>query len=414
MSVFIYSIGIRFWGFLIWISSFFNDKAKLWIKGRKELIKQYQKAFKENYKPVYWFHCASLGEFEQGRPLIEKLKSQKPDVGILLTFFSPSGYEIRKNYSLADWVFYLPLDIQREIKSIISIVNPKMVFIVKYEFWHHFITELNHKEIPIISVSSIFKPSQIYFKWYGIFFRNILKKVTYIFVQNSDSQILLSSINVDSLLSGDTRFDRVKAICEQKKTLPIIEKFKSNQKLLVIGSSWVADLEIIAPVIESYLSENKLKLVIAPHEIDSPTLDKTQSLFHQKSILYSNAENENLESNKILIINNIGLLSSIYSYANFAYVGGAFGKGLHNILEPATFGMPIFFGPNFSKFKEAVDLVNLEGAFSIKNKKEFKIKFEKALFDTDFRKKTSLISANYIRDNVGATEIIFKKINQYF
>ncbi len=413
--MFIYNTGILFYRILIAFAALFSKKAKLWVDGRKNLFDRLEEKFGETNETYIWVHCASLGEFEQGRPLIEKLKSLDASHKILLTFFSPSGYEIRKHYEMADFICYLPLDTAANAKRFIAICKPKMAFIIKYEFWYHHLSALKAANIPIYSVSSVFRENQLFFKSHGTFSRHILKLIDGFFVQNAASANLLTSIGIASEIVGDTRFDRVNAITQSKKDLPLIKRFKKDNKLFVIGSSWNADIEVLMPSINDfYLNKSQIgniKIIIAPHEITHQTIKKIQEMLQRPSILYSQLENKDMSLYDVLIIDNVGMLSSIYAYANFAYIGGAFGKGLHNILEAATFGMPIFFGSNYSKFPEAIDLVTQGGAFSINSTKEFDTIFKQIASDEMYANQCKEITKSYVEANVGATEKILKYLN---
>ena len=388
MSALFYNISIYLYQLAIWLVSPFNKKAKLWIDGRRVKFNNSTTQQFNNSK-LAWFHCASLGEFEQGRPVIEKFRQTFPDHKILLTFFSPSGYEVRKNYVGADFVHYLPSDTPTNAREFIEYFNPSIAFFVKYEFWYNYLRVLHEKRIPVISFSAIFRGNQTFFHWYGGFQRNILKYFTHIFVQNKSSLELLQSIGIQNVtIGGDTRFDRVKQIADARKNLPIIETFRDGKPLLIIGSCWQEDFEVIAPFLNTF--EKELKVIIAPHEIHEEEIEQWRKLLKNDSIKYSdvvNLNNKFLLSNpyhpnpNTLIIDNIGMLSSLYQYADFAWIGGAYGKGLHNILEAATFGLPIFFGnKNYKKFQEAVDLEELNGAKSIADTAEFEVEFRK-LYD---------------------------------
>ncbi len=417
MKSWVYDISL--WGYwqAIKMAAPFNEKANLFKKGRKNWKIDLQNAFEKNKKPVAWFHCASLGEFEQGRPLIEAFKEQFPKYKILLTFFSPSGYEIRKNYDKADVIMYLPLDTKKNAEFFIEIVKPKVVFFVKYEFWHHFINETSKRNIPLFSVSTIFRKDQHFFKGNNDFSVKMLERFTHFFVQNESSKKLLNSINIQNVsITGDTRFDRVASIVSQRKELPILEKFIEQNKLLVVGSSWQEDIEVIAPafkkLIEEYSSENnKIKLAIASHNIAESDLQKIEKAFDFLYIIrYSKVDVndaqsvENLQKADLLLIDNIGLLSSIYNYGDVAYIGGSFGKGLHNILEAATFGMPIIFGnKSYHKFQEAVDLVEKKGAFTVANVNELEKVLKNLFTDDYYREQINEISREYVIQNTGAT-----------
>jgi 3-deoxy-D-manno-octulosonic-acid transferase len=405
VNLFIYKIALRSYKLLIKAASPFNKKAKLWSEGRKDLIVKLRMQLKNNRSPIAWFHCASLGEFEQARPVIGKFKIQNPKSKILLTFFSPSGYEIRKNYEGADYIYYLPLDSKRNARRFIEVVKPSIAFFVKYEFWYYYLSELKKNAIPVISFSAIFRKNQLFFRSYGTFYKNMLKKFDRIFVQNEESYYLLKSININNTeIGGDTRFDRVKEISEHKKDIVIAEKFKGHQKLMVIGSSWPEDMKLLVPFINAF--DQGLKFIIAPHELHEKDLADIEALIRRKSIRFSMADQNNIDQYDVLIIDNIGMLSSLYQYGEFAYIGGAFGKGLHNILEAATYGMPVFFGPDYKKFNEATELVKLGAAIPVKDLNELNIQFSRLWKNENLRIDLANKSRVFIEKNTGATDKI--------
>jgi 3-deoxy-D-manno-octulosonic-acid transferase len=414
----IYNIGIVIYGLLLRLASLFNAKAKLFVVGRKNIFEKIQQKINTNDRPI-WFHFASLGEFEQGRPVLEKLKSDDPSQKIVITFFSPSGYEIRKNYALAD-VFYLPLDTSSNAKKFINNVNPKFAVFTKYEFWYHYFNELHKKQIPLYLISGIFRPNQVFFKWYGSFYRGILKFVTHFFVQNEESVSLLKSIGIDNVsLSGDTRFDRVYENAQRPKKLPEIEEFLGNSPTFIAGSTWPEDEKLLVSLIEKCPD---WKFIIAPHEIGQSHIEEIESLF-PKAIKFSNlnimiSEIHDISpeaaytldsSHKILIIDNIGMLSSLYQYAKVAYIGGGFGVGIHNTLEAAAFGLPVIFGPRYDKFQEAKDLIELGVAKSITTSTELISAFE--YFKAD--ETASADAKKYVEQKKGATEMIVKAIANF-
>jgi len=398
-----YNIGLSFLRLGFRVAALFLPKAKAFVDGRKNLFQEIEKAFQGQQGQVVWIHCASLGEFEQGRPVIESLKKERPSVKVLLTFFSPSGYEVRKNYKEADYVFYLPWDTSSNAEKFISLTNPTVAIFVKYEFWYHYSMELKSRNIPTISISSIFRDEQLFFKPHGGFYRRILRNFSYFFVQNKASLALLNSIGIDQcLLAGDTRFDRVNAIVQNGEEIPIARVFKANEKIVVVGSCWAEDLEVLTPLI----NEGKVKFIIAPHEITETFLQNIERSVRGKAIRYSKSANQNLEDYQVLIIDNVGLLSRLYRYGEFAYVGGAFGKGLHNILEAACYGIPIFFGnKSYQRFQEATDLIHRGGAFAVGNHLELKEKFEMLNFPENFLPACEVTRA-YVVENLGATEKI--------
>ncbi|QSE97684.1 3-deoxy-D-manno-octulosonic acid transferase [Fulvivirga lutea] len=402
MALFFYRAFTIFYRLAIWLASPFNQKAKKALKGRRGIFKLITTSLKNNKAKIAWFHCASLGEFEQGRPIIERFKTEFPDYKVLLTFFSPSGYEVRKNYDKADFVYYLPWDSKSNAKKFVKLVNPSVAIFVKYEFWHFYIKELHSQSIPILSVSSIFRPDQIYFKAYGKFYLKILKRINFFFVQNRASKILLEKHGIEnSKVAGDTRFDRVAEIVNNRKLLPQVEKFKGHSRVMVIGSCWPEDLDVLM----SFMNESDMKFIIAPHEIEGECQKIVLNEGMRKTILYSNIEQLS-GYEEVLLIDNIGLLSSLYGYGDYAYVGGAFGAGLHNILEAATYGIPIFFGnKNYQKFNEAIDLINLGGAVAIKDETELRHQFR------EFENEKALqiagqVNRDYVKDNTGATDKI--------
>jgi 3-deoxy-D-manno-octulosonic-acid transferase len=392
----LYTIGIQFYALIVKIFSLFNSKAAFFINGRRNLFERISQTIDPGQKHI-WFHFASLGEFEQGRPVLESLKQTYPQKKIIITFFSPSGYEIRKDYQNADGVFYLPIDTARNARKLIKAFNPEIAIFTKYEFWYHYFDVLAKNHIPIFVISSIFRPGQIYFRWYGGLNRTILRFVTHFFVQNEESKTLLQQLNITNVtVSGDTRFDRVVANAQSPKQIEIIAKFCANQKIFIAGSTWPADEQLISELVKANLD---LKFIIAPHEIDEGHITDIQELFPQ-AIKYSEAESNH--SAQVLIIDNIGLLSAIYQYGDIAYIGGGFGVGIHNTLEAAAFGIPVIFGPNYQKFKEAKDLIQLGGAKSISNKEELNSAF-KVLTAT---KEPGLIAAQYVDEQKGSTEKI--------
>jgi len=409
--VILYFIVIKLYAAAITVAALFNKKAALWVKGRQHWRNKLQSELKPGEKRIL-FHCASLGEFEQGKPLLEELKVNYPQHKIVLTFFSPSGYEVRKNEPLADYVFYLPVDGPLNARHFVELVNPNMAFFVKYEFWHFFIKELRAKKIPVYFISAIFRPTQIYFQPFGKFFFGILKRVSHFFVQNQPSLELLYRNGITPVsVTGDTRFDRVFQNSLHAKSIPEIEQFKGKGKLLVAGSTWAADEKILQGLIGEL--EEEYKVVIVPHEISPSHIESLLSKFGSTAVKFSEFSNAS-SSKKIMIVDNIGMLSSIYKHANVAYVGGGFGSGIHNILEPVVFGIPVFIGPNYKKFREASELVHWKGVFSIRNENELLNRFLEVMNDAPRIEKIKEINNNYISNNKGSTDLIisFLKINE--
>ncbi|MBP9926574.1 MAG: 3-deoxy-D-manno-octulosonic acid transferase [Cyclobacteriaceae bacterium] len=405
---FLYSSAITLIRLLFSLAAFFNPKARLFVDGRKRLFQKLESTLATNNQPLVWVHCASLGEFEQGRPIMEAFKKQFPHYKILLTFFSPSGYEVRKNYTGADYIFYLPWDTATNAKRFIKIVNPALAIFIKYEFWYQYSKELSNRNIPIISASCIFRPNQAFFKWYGPFFRAILKNFTHFFVQSKQSIELLKQIGIEkATLAGDTRFDRVHDMTQQARDIDLAAQFKDGDKLFVVGSLWPEDLEVLAIFINE--NKNSLKFIIAPHEINEKFLKEIESAIHVKSVRFSKT-GQHLNTYNALIIDNVGMLSSLYRYGEFAFVGGAYGKGLHNILEAACYGVPIFFGnKNYEKFQEAKELIMRGGAFTVADYSELKANYELMISRPENYLLACEVTKSYVIENLGAT----KKIMDY-
>ena len=355
-----------------------------------------------------WFHAASLGEFEQGRPLMEQMRREHPEFKILLTFFSPSGYEVRKNYEGADIICYLPLDTPFNARRFLRTIRPVMAFFIKYEFWYNYLHILKHRNVPVYSVSSIFRPGQIFFRWYGRQYSRVLKCFTHFFVQNEVSRELLHSIGIDQVtISGDTRFDRVLQIRDAAKELPLVEAFKDDHNVFVAGSSWPPDEDVFI----RYFNEHRnWELVIAPHVIDEDHLQQIISKLNRKVVRYTQATESEAREADVLIIDCFGLLSSIYRYGEVAYVGGGFGVGIHNVLEAAVWGVPVIFGPNNQRFQEAQGLLASEGGFQIKDYDTFCQLMDR--FDTDkaYLQTTGKKAGSFVAQHAGATATILKGI----
>ena len=399
---FLYNIFIYLYIGILHLICPFNKKIKTMLKGQKECFDKL-KNINQNDK-IAWFHCASLGEFEQGRPLLEEVKKHFPNHKILLSFYSPSGYEAKKNYSLADYIVYLPNDTRKNAKKFVSMVNPDLVFFIKYEFWYNYISALKGKRL--FQVSLILRENQYFFTWYGKWFAKQLKNFEHFFVQNQQTATLLNKIGYKNItISGDTRFDRVMTIANNAKSFPDIDRFcKGDKKIILAGSSWLADEKII----EKAINDLDIKLIIAPHIVEQSHINEIQELF-PKSILYSELAENKKESN-ILIINCIGILSNLYQYCDIAYIGGGFGVGIHNTLEAATFGKPICFGPNYHKFQEAIDLIDLNAAYSINNEEELKAVLSSLLGDKEKYEESAKASKNYVQEKVGACKKIIEHL----
>lgn len=396
--IWIYTIGVAFFTAITNFATLFNQKAKLFTEGRKKVFEEISTTINPTDRPI-WFHFASLGEFEQGRPVLEKIRSLNSAVKIVITFFSPSGYEIRKNYPGADGIFYLPIDTARNAKKFIELVNPRMAIFTKYEFWFYYFRELNENQTPLYLISGIFRPSQPFFKWYGNFNRRILSYITHFFVQNEESVRLLNGIGITAVsLSGDTRFDRVFENAASPKRIEAIENFCGDKPVFIAGSSWLADEKILANFPKHYPN---WKMIIAPHEVNETHIKEIEQLFPE-AVKFSNLK----DPSSILIIDNIGMLSSLYQYAQIGYIGGGFGVGIHNTLEAAAFGLPVIFGPKYDKFQEAKDLIAIGSAKSIATEAEFLAAFE--FFNTNSN--ASADAKNYVEKKKGATEMILATI----
>ncbi|MBS1644326.1 MAG: 3-deoxy-D-manno-octulosonic acid transferase [Bacteroidetes bacterium] len=384
-----------------------NAKAKAWVDGRVGWEQSLAHSLK-NWPgaTVYWMHCASLGEFEQGRPLLEALKQQQPNCRILLSFFSPSGYEAQKDFAGADHVCYLPLDGYNSARQFLDIVQPQLALFVKYEFWYYYLQELSRRNVKTVLVSGAFRTEQIFFKWYGGFFRRILRNFSLITVQDEVSQALLLSRGFVSVHCGDTRYDRVLAIAAQGRSLPKVEQFKGKCELIVAGSTWPQDEALLHQALS--LFPTNWKLVLAPHEISPEHLQQIKNLLGDQCVFYS--ELEEGTAAKVLVIDNIGMLSSLYRYGAFAWIGGGFSKsGIHNILEPAVFGLPSIFGPYYEKFSEARAIVALGCGFPVKKTEDWTIALQ-TLFQEEQRKPLQQKLRTFVQTNAGATEKIIKLI----
>ncbi len=395
----IYNIFIRLYTVGIWLSSFFNPKSKQLREGRSSIFSQ---SFPQKQNKRVWIHCASLGEFEQGRPIIELLKSKDPSIEIFLTFFSPSGYEIRKNYQHADFITYLPADTKSNATKFIDLVNPDIAIFIKYEFWYHFLTTLQTRKVPTYLCSAIFRKEHFDKMLYGAFFKKMVLTFDKIFVQNNSSLQILEANHVKTgVLNGDTRIDRVLQIRSEKKNFPIVENFSKDKKVFIIGSSWPKDEAMVISFINQ-LKTDHWKFIIAPHNIDDKYIQSIQENLTKKNIRFSKANKNDIADFEVLIIDNIGMLSSIYQYGTIAYIGGGFGTGIHNTLEPAAFHLPILIGPKYDKFEEANVLVKAGGIFVIHSTEDLDQTFTN-LLDPNFYEKASNATKNYIDQNKGAT-----------
>jgi 3-deoxy-D-manno-octulosonic-acid transferase len=409
MMLFLYNLMVQFAGFLLKIMALFSPKMKLFVDGRKVVFPVLEQKIKPINKTI-WFHAASLGEYEQGLPVIEKIKEQFPSHKIVVTFFSPSGYEVRKNNTIADVTVYLPLDTKKNAQQFLQLVHPDLVFFIKYEYWPNYLFELKKSNTKTYLISGILRQNQLFFKWYGGFYRDALDAFTYFFVQNETSKKLLQQLGKTNVaVSGDTRFDRVATILEKDNSLDFISAFKDDTLTIVVGSSWPKDEDLIVNFINS--NTLNIKFIIAPHNIKEDQIQNLKNSITKKTVLFSEKEGKQLADFDIFIIDTIGILTKIYSYADIAYVGGGFGNpGVHNVLEPATFGVPILIGPNYSHFAEAIALVNMEACVSVNNQKELNEALENLIRNNDIRNEKGHMCSTFVQMNKGATAIILKNI----
>lgn len=414
MSI-LYTLGIYLYLLFIRVAALFHPKAKLWWSGRKNWDEKLGLELSSKRKAgqaLIWVHSASLGEFEQGRPLMEAVKKQYPEVFILLTFFSPSGYEIRKNYIHADLICYLPADLPGNASKFLSIVQPQLAIFVKYEFWYNFLNVLHKKEIPVWLIAALFRPQQPFFQPWGSWYLKILKGFDHFFVQNQSSVELLEKYQLTQYtLAGDPRIDRVIQIAAEAKTFPTVESFVQNSSVLMAGSTWGPDEVLLAGLWENQELCKGWKMIIAPHEIGASHLEQIEQKFGTQCIRYSQFKPEENANYTILIIDNIGMLSALYRYATIAYIGGGFGAGIHNTLEPMAFGLPVIFGPKYQKFEEAVANVKTGGAFVVQKQQEVNQVFGR-LKDSAFRSIASTAVQQYLQENQGATLKIMARVNR--
>lgn len=402
LAIYLYTLGIL-------LVSPFHRKARAMIKGRFKTFITLRKKIDKSKRYV-WFHAASLGEFEQGRSLMERFRTLHPEYQILLTFFSPSGYEVRKNYEGADIVCYLPMDTPGNVASFLRMVKPEMAFFIKYEFWYNMIHSCYKHGIPVYSVSSIFRSNKVFFRWYGAEYARVLKMISHFFVQDEESARLLATkgIKDNVTIVGDTRFDRVLDICRRAKDLPLVEKFVSNaDKVLVVGSSWQPDESLIIPYFNQH---SRLKLILAPHVISDDRIRQIKEKIKRSCVCYTETQLDTIAEADCLIVNCYGLLSSIYRYGHVAYVGGGFGVGIHNVPEAAVHGVPVLIGPNNKGFREAQDLLRMGGCFEITGATLFNAVMDRVLEDDKLRQERGAIAHKYVASNSGATDMIFRTL----
>ncbi|MEQ9100053.1 MAG: glycosyltransferase N-terminal domain-containing protein [Imperialibacter sp.] len=413
MIYFLYKAGAWIYFALIRIVAVVNPKAALFYKGRKNLFRNLEDNLPSSSEPLVWFHAASLGEFEQGRPVIEELKKRLPNVRILLTFFSPSGFEVRKGYAMVDYICYLPIESAENVKRFYDLTNPKLAVFVKYEFWKEYIDQAHSRNIPLLSISSIFWEAQIYFKSYGKFLKESLYYFDHFFVQNETSKRLLESINIDRItVAGDTRFDRVTTIRQQAKDIEIARVFKDDELVIVLGSVWESDMKVLFPALNAL--GKKVKIIIAPHQIEPGFLTKIEMKFNHSSVRFSKATAENAANYRLLLIDNIGMLSSLYGYGEIAFVGGGFRGGLHNTLEPAAFGIPVLWGDSESnaRFAEIAGLIDSGGGLPIGSSTGAAKVLADLVENAETRKAKGKAAGDYVQSKTGATDTIVEYLTK--
>ena len=404
----LYNFGLTLYVWLIRLVAPRHPKARLWIDGRKDLYKRMAETIDPTDR-IVWVHVASLGEFEQGRPIIERIRKTHPEYKILLTFFSPSGYEVRKNYQGVDYIFYLPIDTPRNARRFLDAAHPEIAIFVKYEFWLNLLRDLRRRKVRTYIVSAIFRRNSIFFRPYGGMWRQALESFDVMFVQNEESKKLLAGLGFDNVIvAGDTRFDRVAEIAAAAKHIDIIDRFKGDKRLFVAGSTWNPDEELLIRLINDNAD---VKFIVAPHEMDEGRMARLAAEAKGGTLRYTQCTPHTAYGSKqLLILDTVGILASVYGYATWSYIGGGFGVGIHNTLEAATFGLPVAFGPNYAKFKEARDLVTLGAARPVKNYDELRTWFIPLRDNEDFLQKTSRIAKDYTTRHQGATNIIVKTI----
>ena len=405
-----YTFFIHLYSFLIRIAAFFGHvKAKRLAEGQKQVWSLIQTRLKPGERRI-WIHCASLGEFEQGRPLMEDIRALYPPYKILVTFFSPSGYELRKDYTGADYVFYLPFDTCRNARRFVKLVQPEVIYFIKYDFWRNYLKTIKHQQIPLYLVSAIFRPDQVFFKWYRGWYRKLLSSFTHFFVQNERSRELLAGIGYTNVtVTGDTRFDRVCRIYDQKRQIPEVEHFVNGQPCMVAGSSWPSDEEMLVRYIN--MENRNIKWIFAPHELHDSQINRLMESAGIKAVRYSQLPGKNPADYQLLVIDNFGMLSSLYRYATVAYIGGGLDEnnGIHNALEAAVYSIPVIFGWVYDEYQEAVDLVALGGAISVRNYDEFAQQLNKLLDNPGFAKKIGDIAGAFVASGRGATAKVLEK-----
>ncbi|OEU82635.1 MAG: hypothetical protein BA865_04180 [Desulfobacterales bacterium S5133MH4] len=406
----LYNFSIWFLGLFLTLAARFSHKARLWVDGRKSWSEKLSAELRKS-SSLIWFHASSLGEFEQGRPIIERVRNDYPNHQILLTFYSPSGYEVRKDFSKADYVCYLPLDTPGNAEKFLDITRPKLAIFIRYEFWHNFLRAMFKRDIPVVTVSAIFRKNQIFFKPYGAWFRKTLRGISYFFAQNQVSLDLLDSIGItNTVLSGDTRLDRVWEAVQKKREFPFVKKFLAGKMCLMAGSTWPYDNKLLNGILPEFPD---LKFVIVPHHVDDANIRRTMDLFGDRAVLYTQGEDQDLQEKQVLVVDTMGMLAYLYRLADLTYIGEGFGKGIHSILEPAAFGIPVFFGPNYHKFQEAVDLVERRGVFCVKDRTQLIEVIRYFVNNEEERQGAGRICRDYIIEKKGATEKVMEGLKEF-
>ncbi len=408
---YLYTLLISIYGTAVSIASAFNPKAKLFSEGRRNWESKMLKSVSKNDR-IIWIHCSSLGEFEQGRPVMERIKTDYPNHKLAVSFFSPSGYEVQKDYKGADYIFYLPIDTISNSKKLIRALHPEILILVKYEYWYNLLNQLQKSKIPVIVISAVIKKDSLFLSGYGGWFKKIIKRISHFFVQDEDSKELLKSIQIDQVtVSGDTRFDRVKEILESHPKLEFIEKFKGDSKLIVVGSSWPDDENLLIRFINEQLPD-EWKVVFAPHNINEKQIRQLADQIKKKTSIYSQTDENQLSDADVLIVDTIGMLTKIYAYADISYVGGGFTKtGVHNTIEPAVFGVPVIFGPVYQDYFEAIELIESGGALNFKDYNEFSEKMNSMIKDELLRTERGKAAFNYIQSKPNSTRLIIEYLN---
>jgi len=408
----LYTVFLRLFGLVASLAARFSEKARLFVEGRRGWAVRLEAALPQgDGRPLVWFHAASLGEFEQGRPVMERMRERYPDHRLLLTFFSPSGYEVRKDFDRVDHVHYLPLDTPANVRRFLDIARPRLAVFIRYDLWRNYFREMSRRRVPVVVVSAVFRKDHVYFKPYGAWARKALRLVSHYFAQNQETRDLLDSIGVGNhTLSGDTRFDRVWEAAREPRTFPLVERFRAGRLCLLAGSTWPYDDKLLQGLLPEF---PEMKFVVVPHHVDPENIRRVLGLFGDRAALYSRGEEPSLEPKQVLVVDTMGMLTYLYRLADIAYVGDGFGGGIHSILEPAVFGVPIFFGPRYHAFQEAVDLVERQGVFCVRNDRELADGIRRFAADPEARARAGQICREYVRQGTGVTEKVLQGLEPF-